>query len=442
MSAKAFSARAERLDALPQADLQRLLQRSEADISSLDSYVRPLIERVRTEGDVAIRDLTKQFDRVDLGDLPLRATAEEFEAAETELPASLIKAIEFAIGNIRKGHTDQLHAPEIRTNIAPGVVIGERTQPLGSVGLYVPRGKGSFPSVVMMLAIPAVVAGVKRPVIVTPPGPGGRVDAATLAAARRCGVTEVYRVGGVQAIAALAYGTQSMPRVPKVLGPGNSYVTAAKRALTGVIDPGVPAGPSESIVYADGSVDPRLAARDLLVEAEHGPDSCVVLVATSKAYAEQVAKLLPDLVAALPEQRREFITANFQSRSRVLWTETEDAALDFINAFGPEHLLLLASDPDRLLPLIENAGEVMMGRFAPIPLGNFVAGTNAILPTGGLARSASCLGVADFQKRSSFVSVTQEGFDILAPAAIELADYEGFPAHADAVRSRLPGGLS
>lgn len=434
-----FSPHAQALQDLSSAELAALLERSEADISALEAYVRPLIARVREGGDAAVRALTLEFDKVDLGALPLRVGPEEFEAAEQELPQSLLRAIEAAIANIEKGHRDQLRDPMLRTEIRAGVTIGERTSPLGAVGLYVPRGKGSFPSVVMMLAVPAVVAGVKRPVIVTPPGPGGRVDAATLAAAKRAGVTEIYRVGGVQAIAALAHGTESIPKVPKVLGPGNAYVTAAKRALAGLIDPGVPAGPSEAIVFADATVDPDIAAHDLLIEAEHGPDSCAVLVSPSRALAEAVAGRLAALVEGLPEPRRGFIKTNFASRSRVLWTRDEDEAIDFINRFAPEHLSLLTADAARLFERIENAGEVMLGPHAPITLGNFCAGVNAILPTGGLARSASCLGVPDFQKRTSFVQVDAEGFAALAPIAIALAEYEGFPAHAAAVRRRLAG---
>jgi histidinol dehydrogenase len=416
---------------------RRLMRRSEADIAALDTYVRPLIERVRSEGDKAVRALTKEFDKVDLRDLPLRATPQEFEAARKSLPANVLQAIEVAVKNIRRGHEDQLGPKRIETKIAPGVTIGERTLPLASVGLYVPRGKGSFPSVVMMLAIPAVVAGVKRPVIVTPPGPNGIIDDATLVAAELSGVREVYRVGGVQAIAALAYGTESIPAVPKILGPGNSYVSAAKRALYGIIDPGIPAGPSESAIYADAAADADLVAHDLLIEAEHGPDSTAILVTESDKVAREVASMLPELIAALPELRRDFIIANFSQRSGIFLAQDKDEALAFVNEFAPEHLSLHADDAEALLDRIENAGEVMIGKFAPITLGNFCAGTNAILPTGGLAASHSCLGVPDFQKRSSFVHVTEEGFRTLAPTAATLADYEGFPAHALAVRRRL-----
>ena len=414
-----------------------LMTRSETDISDLIDYVTPLTERVRTEGDAAVRALTLEFDKVDLGDLPMEVTAAEFDQAEERLAPEIKAAIDLAITNITKVHRDQLHAPVIKTDVMPGVTVGERILPLESVALYVPRGKGSFPSVVMMLAIPAMVAGVGRSVIITPPGPDGEVDDATLFVARRVGVTAVYRVGGVQGVAAVAHGTESIPRVLKVLGPGNSYVTAAKRALSTVIDPGIPAGPSEAAILVDGAADPRLAAHDMLIEAEHGPDSCVLLVASSRAQAEAIARHADTLVAELPEQRQNFIRENFRERSCIVWSDDFDAAVDFVNEFAAEHLEILTEAPMDVLPRITNAGEVMLGSLAPITLGNFVAGSNAILPTGGMARSRSCLGVPDFQKRSSFVHVDQQGFDAIAPAAVALAEYEGFPAHAAAVRARL-----
>ena len=413
------------------------MDRSEAEISDLEGYVRELIAQVRQGGDAAVRAMTLRFDGVDLGDLPLRVQPEEFDRAEEALPKSLLDAIDAAIVNLKKGHECQLGPSEIRADIGDGVVVGERILPLDSVGLYVPRGKGSFPSVAMMLAIPAKIAGVPRPVIVTPPGPDGRVDDATLAVAKRIGVEEVYRVGGVQVVAALAYGTESIPRVPKILGPGNAYVAAAKRALYGVIDPGTPAGPSESIILADGSVPAEIAAADLMIEAEHGPDSCAVFITPDAEYAKAVAAALPALVEKLPEQRQNYIKTNFASRSKILWADSMDEAVAFSNAFAPEHLEILMDEPQEVFEKITNAGEVMVGAYAPITLGNFCAGTNAILPTGGLARAASCLGVPDFQKRSSFLMVNKSGFDKLAPTAATLADYEGFPAHAAAVRARM-----
>ncbi|MEM9739370.1 MAG: histidinol dehydrogenase [Pseudomonadota bacterium] len=414
-----------------------LMTRSETDISELIDYVTPLTERVRREGDSAVRALTLEFDKVNLGDLPLKVTDGEFDRAESRLSPEVKAAIDLAIANITRVHEDQVGNPEITTQVLPGVTVGERILPLRSAALYVPRGKGSFPSVVMMLAIPAKVAGVEETIIITPPGPDGEVDDATLFVAKRVGVSAVYRVGGVQGVAAVAHGTESIPKTLKVLGPGNAYVTAAKRALSTVIDPGIPAGPSEAAILVDDSADPRLAAHDLLIEAEHGPDSCVLLVANSKDKAVAIAETANGLLDHLPQQRQDFIRENFKDRSCIVWTPDFDAAVDFVNDFAAEHLEILTEDPQAILPRITNAGEIMLGSLAPITLGNFVAGSNAILPTGGLARSRSCLGVPDFQKRSSFVHVNQEGFDAIAPAAVTLAEYEGFPAHAAAVKARF-----
>ncbi|MEN0079560.1 MAG: histidinol dehydrogenase, partial [Pseudomonadota bacterium] len=417
------------LDALSDAQRARLMARSETDISGLLDYVTPLTERVRLEGDAAVRALTLDFDKVDLGDLPLQVTGAEFDRAEARLSPEVKDAIDLAIENITRVHQDQLAPPVVTTSVTEGVTVGERVLPLESAALYVPRGKGSFPSVVMMLAIPAKVAGVANTMIITPPGPGGEVDDATLYVARRVGVSAVFRVGGVQGVAAVAHGTESIPRALKVLGPGNAYVTAAKRALSTVIDPGIPAGPSEAAILVDETVDVRLAAHDMLIEAEHGPDSCVLMVAPSEPIAHAIAEVAEALAKALPEPRRGFIETNFKDRSCIVWTPDFDAAVAFVNEFAAEHLEILTKDPRAVLPRITNAGEIMLGALAPITLGNFVAGSNAILPTGGLARSRSCLGVPDFQKRSSFVEIDQAGFDALAPAAITLAEYEGFPAH-------------
>ncbi|MGH6815816.1 MAG: histidinol dehydrogenase, partial [Hyphomicrobiaceae bacterium] len=425
---------------LDAAERARLHRRSELDIAAVEIPVRYIVDRVRLDGDAAVLRFTAEFDKVDLTGKPLRVAESEFDAAERRLSAEVREAILFASANIAKAHRAQLHPSDIRTEIAPGVLVGERTLPLDTVALYVPRGKGSFPSVVMMLAIPAIVAGVARPLIVTPPSPSGEVDDASLFAARTAGVTEVYRVGGAQAIAALAFGTQSIPRVPKVLGPGNIYVSAAKRILYGTIDPGIPAGPSEAAILADAEADPDMAAHDLLIESEHGPDSTAILVTPSRTLAETVARRVPQLIDALPEPRRSFCTANFGKLSGIYLTRTLDEAIDFVNELAPEHLELLVADPFALLDRIRNAGEVLMGAYTPIVLGNFCAGSNAILPTGGLARSASCLGVADFQKRSSYVHVDRAGFARLGPVAATLADYEGFPAHAAAVRMRAKAG--
>ncbi len=318
--------------------------------------------------------------------------------------------------------------------IAPGVITGERTTPIASVGLYVPRGKGSFPSVMIMLCIPAVIAGVPEIVICTPPGPDGSVDPASLVAARLCGVENIVKVGGAQAIAAMAYGTGSVPKVDKILGPGNQYVTAARRILSGIVDPGPPAGPSESVILCDSGANVEIAARELLVEAEHGEDSAVLLVTHSSALAVAVVDRLAGLVDTLPETRARNCKAVLSHYGGVVITEGLHDSISFVNEYAPEHLRVLVDNPFELLPAITHAGEVLLGENTSIAFGNFSIGVNAILPTGRHARTYSCMGVNELLKRSSFAYVSAAGVRSVGPTAVELARYEGFPAHAEAAQ--------
>jgi histidinol dehydrogenase len=281
---------------------------------------------------------------------------------------------------------------------------------------------------------------VPRIVVVTPPDRGGRCDPATLYAARFCGAHEVYRVGGVQALAALAYGTASIAPVEKFLGPGSQYVTAAKRILASVVDVGLPAGPSESMIIADDSADPRLAALDLLIEAEHGPDSQALLVTHSERMAREVAKLLPGLAAELPEPRRTFVSRVLEGYGGILIAASAEEAVEIANAVAPEHLQIATRDPLVTLSLVRHAAEILLGQTTPFSLANYAIGANAVLPTGGRARTASPLSVRDFLKYSSVAYLTSPGYDTLRDAAITLADYEGFPAHAKALRERRPNG--
>jgi len=426
-----------RLSDLTPETLERLMRRSELDIAALQPRVQTIIEDVRKRGDAAVVEYTHKFDGVHIPAEALRVTPDEFETARQSIAPAVRAAIEYASRNIRTFHEKQ-RPPELWwTEVAPGVLAGEKTTPIPSVGLYVPRGKGSFPSVVMMLTIPAHVAGVPRRVIVTPPGPDGTVDAATLVAAQLNGVEEIYKVGGVQAIAALAYGTATIPRVHKILGPGSSYVTAAKHLLYGVVDVGLPAGPSESIVLADDSADPHRVALDLLVEAEHGPDSAALLVTDSPMLVDAVAAHLPPLIASLPEPRRSFVEKVFSDYGGLILCDSFDDAIAFCNDYAPEHLMVHVREPFLTLSRLRNAGEILLGAHSTFPLANYCLGTNAVLPTGGFAHTFSALSVHDFMKRTGVGYVTRAGFGPLAQTATTLADYEGFPAHAGAVRQRI-----
>ena len=417
----------------------RLLRRAEIQIDELIERVRPIIQEVRQRGDEALIEFTARFDRVQLAPDHLRASREEIERAYQMLDTSVRGATEHAIRNVRTFHQRQMPHEQWFTQVAPGVMAGEKITPVTSVGLYVPRGKGAFPSVMYMLATPASIAGVPRIVVCTPPGPGGEVDPASLVAADLCGVHEIYRAGGAQAIAALAYGTASIARVHKITGPGSGFVSAAKRLLYGTVDVGLPAGPSESITLADATANPELLARDLLIEAEHGPDSSSLLVTDSRALAEAVMPLLPDKMAALPEWRQAFCRTVFEApegTGGIVLASSMREAVHFVNEYAPEHLEVQVREPFALLPELKNAGEILLGSHTPFCMGNYSVGTNAVLPTGGFAHTYSCTSVYDFLKRTGVAYLTQEGYASLSETTRRLAEFEGFPAHANAVTER------
>jgi len=411
-----------------------LVRAQQAVTSELAETVHEVVEAVRTGGDAALLRYTSRFDGVELDAASIRVAESEIEAAGERLPGDVRAAVELAVESVRAHHRAQATRNDWLVETQPGVLTGERYLPIPSAGLYVPRGKGSFPSVMVMLTVPAAIAGVPQVVVCTPPGPGGAVDDASLYAARLTGTEVVLRVGGAQAIAALAYGTESVPKVEKIVGPGNQYVSYAKRLVYGVVDPGPPAGPSESIILADESADPLTAAVELLVEAEHGPDSAALLVTDSRPLADAVLGLLPGLIDELPEPRRAFCSEGLARFGGVVIARGWDEAIDFCNEWAPEHLHVISrgglDDAQRLV----NAGEVLVGPYSSIALGNYVAGVNAILPTGGFARAHSCVGVEDFIKRSSLAYVSARGAARAAQAARTLAEYEGFPGHARAAQ--------
>lgn len=425
-----------KLTELTSEDRSRIMRRAEQDITDLLPLAQEVTNRIRNEGDAALVEYTQRFDAENYMVDNLKASPEDFVNAREELDADVVKAIEAAHANIMRFHEEQMPEAMWFTEISPGIMAGEKITPIASTGLYVPRGKGSFPSVMLMLAIPAKVAGVERIVVVSPPRPDGKADAASLVAAEICGVDDVYVIGGMQAIAALAYGTQTIPRVDKIIGPGSSYVSAAKRLLYGTVDVGLPAGPSESIILTDEHADPRLAALDLLVEAEHGPDSAALLVTHSEKVAQAAIELLPEYIAALPEWRREFVTTVLNNYGGVMLTNSLEESIEFVNEYAPEHLEVLTVEPFVTLQKLKNAGEILLGSMTPIPTANYSLGLNAILPTGGFARSFSSVSVWEFLKRSGVGYLSREGYEALQGITATLADYEGFPAHAMAIRKR------
>lgn len=430
------------------ADLSRearaqLLKRTESDLGPYVEKVKPIIEAVRSEGDEALARFAREFDKAPVDPKRIAASEEDFERAHRELEPEVLEAITYAAGNIRKFHEDQKPEEMWFHEMRPGVFAGDRINPIPSVACYIPRGKGAFPSSVMMQCIPATVAGVESIQIVTPPGPDGNIDAATLVAARAAGVSRVYRCGGAQAVAAVAYGTQTIPKVVKIVGPGSPWVVAAKRLLADLIDTGTPAGPSEVIIFADDTVDGRLAGLDLLIEAEHGPDSSAFLVTTSEDVAKAALAAIPDYWKKMSDQRVSFTKSVLGSnRGGILIARDAAEAADFVNDYAPEHLEILSREPFAYLGQFKHAGEILLGEHTPTTLGNFVIGPNHVLPTGGWAKSFSPLSVFDFMKRTSIGYVTRQGYPELAKHAGVIATYEGFDAHANAVselRSRLLG---
>ena len=398
--------------------------------------VRPILQQVKEGGDKALIELTRRFHGADLSRVPLRVSEEEIRKSESMIPAGVADAIRSSVARVRAVHQDQLPGPMTLREVAPGVFAGERALPIPSVGLYAPRGKGSFPSSMYMMAVPASVAGVPRIVVVSPPDAEGRCDPATLFAASQCGITEIYRIGGVQAVAALAYGTESVAPTAKIVGPGSQFVTAAKRLLFGVVDVGLPAGPTESLVIGDDGTDPRRAALDLLIEAEHGPDSQALLVTPSKKLAEAIVPYLRDFTAKLPEPRRGFVESVLKGYGGIILTETMEEAAEVANTVAPEHLQIAAAEPFAVLGLVKNAAEILIGQDTPFSMANYTIGANAVLPTGGAARTWSPLSTRDFMKWSSIAYVTGGGYSSLKETVLALADYEGFAAHAAALRER------
>ena len=420
---------------LNQEQYENLIKRSETDLSFFLEKVGPIIEAVRTEGDAALVRYGKELDGAKLlNTSTLKVTTEEFDEAFDSVDTEVIEAIQYAIANIKTFHEEQKPKAMSFKEIKPGAYAGDRYTPIRSVALYVPRGKGSFPSVTMMTTVPGVVAGVPELAIFTPPSPDGRVDAATLVAARLAGVETIYKCGGAQAVAAATFGTETIKPALKIVGPGSPWVVAAKKQLAGLIDPGLPAGPSEAIVFADGSTHGGLAALDVLIEAEHGPDSSAYLLTHSHRIVEEAMAALPVHWSKMDKQRVEFSKAVMCGENGgIILTSSLEESYEFINDYAPEHLELLSNEPFEHLPHITEASEILMGPHTPISIGNFALGPNCVLPTSRAARTYGPLSVHDFVKCSSIGYVTKPAYPTIAKHTGVLARYEGFSSHANAV---------
>jgi histidinol dehydrogenase len=419
---------------LSAAERSALLERTETDLSTYLTKVEPIIAAVRVKGDAALVEFARQFDGVALTQNELRVAGNLIASAEQELDPEIADAIRFSVAQVSRFHEAQVPERLWLNEDTQGALIGDRWTPIDSVACYVPRGKGFFPSSAIMTAVPAMVAGVRRVILLTPPGPDGSADAATRFIASLIGIAEIYLCGGAQAVAAVAFGTETVPRCAKIVGPGSPWLSAARRLLSGRIDPGSPAGPSELLIYADSSVPAELAALELLVESEHGPDSSAFVVTADRTVAEAIASAVPSLWPTLGDYRAGFSRTVLTGRKGgIVLAPTVDAAFDFINDYAAEHLSILSASAFELLPLIRNAGEILLGPHSAIPIANFVLGPSHVLPTGGRATTASPLSVFDFMKRSSIAYVSRAAYERLAPAARAFARYEGFAAHENSL---------
>ncbi|MBR2718806.1 MAG: histidinol dehydrogenase [Clostridia bacterium] len=412
----------------------RVMERSQLQNDDISARVKEIVQRVRTEGDTALFDYTARFDKVQLTAETVQVTREEIDAAYAAATPEWLEAMREAARRITLFHEKQKQNTWI--DFQPGIALGQKITPLSRVGVYVPGGTAAYPSSVLMNVLPAKVAGVKEIIMVTPPGKDGGVSyPLALAAADIAGVDKIYKVGGAQAVAALAFGTESIPRVDKITGPGNIYVANAKREVFGHVGIDMVAGPSEVLVIADDTANPAYVAADLLSQAEHDPFAAAILVTDSEALANAVDAELARQTALLP--RQEVILQSLTAHGTIVVCDDLPTCADIANQIAPEHLELCVAEPYALMPLIDNAGAIFMGHWSPEPLGDYFAGPNHVLPTSGTARFFSPLNVDDFVKKSSLICCTHQELEKVADQVILLAKQEGLDAHANAVAIRF-----
>jgi histidinol dehydrogenase len=412
-----------------------LLTQARETTETVDRAVAEIIAAVRAHGDAALIDYTARFDRMTLTADRLRISAAEIDAASASIPADLAAALDLAATRIEAFHRAQL-PQDLKTTDAAGVTMGMRWTALDAVGIYVPGGKAAYPSSVLMNAIPARAAGVRR-IAMCVPTPGDVLNPLVLAAAKRAGVTEIYRIGGAQAVAALAYGTASIAPVDRIVGPGNAYVAEAKRQVFGRVGIDSVAGPSEVVIVADRNNDPRRIAVDLLAQAEHDEAAQSILITDDAGFADAVANAVATELPTLP--RAAIAGASWEANGAIILVRNWDEAVDLINRLAPEHLQLMLADADAVFGRVRHAGAIFLGGFCPEAVGDYIAGPNHVLPTGRTARFASGLSVYDFLKRTTYVSATQDALNAIGPAAVALAEAEGLQAHARSIALRLGG---
>lgn len=414
--------------------LADLLKRDPNNYGQYADTVQAIVDDVKARGDEALFEYTEKFDKVKVTKDTIRVTKEEIDEALKQVDPKLMEVMVKSMKNIRAFHEKQKQLSWFDTT-PDGTILGQRVTPLDSAGLYVPGGKAAYPSSVLMNIIPAEVAGVNRIVMVTPPGKDGKVNPVTLAAAHIAGATEVYKVGGAQAIAALAFGTESIPKVNKIAGPGNIYVALAKKAVYGHVSIDSIAGPSEIMVLADESANAKFVAADLLSQAEHDELACAILVTTSMELAEEVSKLTEEFIAGL--SRKEILQKSIDNYGYILVADSMDDAVDVVNEIAPEHLEIQTINPFETMTQVRNAGAIFMGEYSSEPLGDYFAGPNHVLPTNGTAKFFSPLGVDAYVKKSSIIYYSKKALKPVSGDIIQFAESEYLTAHANSIRVRF-----
>ena len=413
--------------------LQNLLKRSPNNYGEFEGRVNAIIEEVRNNRDQAVFNYTKQFDGADINAGNILVTEEEIAEAYEQVDTTLLAVIRKSLVNIKKYHEKQVQNSWFTTE--DGIILGQKVTALATVGVYVPGGKAVYPSSVLMNVLPAKVAGVDRIVMCTPPGKDGKVYPSTLVAAKEAGVDEIYKVGGAQAIAAMAFGTESVPKVDKIVGPGNIYVALAKKAVFGFVSIDSIAGPSEILVLADETANPRYVAADLLSQAEHDEMASAILITTSQKLAEEVSAEIDQFVAEL--SRKEIIQKSLDNYGYILVADNMEEAIDTVNAIASEHMEIVTADPFHVMTKIRNAGAIFIGEYSSEPLGDYFAGPNHVLPTNGTAKFFSALSVDDFIKKSSIISYSREALEKVHKDIEQFAECEKLTAHANSIRVRF-----
>ena len=413
-------------------DLVETIKRSEQDVNNVLDTVSEILNNVKKNGDVALKSYTEKFDGVLIDDL--KVTDDEIKEAYDSLDETLLIALKQAAANIEKFHKKQI-PKDWEMEVNPGIKAGQIVRAINSAGCYIPGGRAAYPSSILMTVIPAKIAGVDKVVCVTPPQKDGKILDAILVAADIAGADEIYKVGGAQAIAALAYGTESVPKVEKIVGPGNIFVTAAKKLVYGQVDIEFPAGPSEVLILADESAEPEFLATDILAQAEHDPNASCFLVTDSQDLAEKTNEFVLKLTEIAP--RREIIEESLSKSGKIIITDTFDEAVYVTNEYAPEHLIITTKDDDKTLGKIKNAGSIFLGAYSPVAAGDYGSGTNHVLPTGGGAKMYSGLSTESFIKKPTVQRSTKEGLAELAKTSVPIAEYEGFFAHSNSFKRRL-----